>query len=250
MRRASSSLHHEVWESLGATDPDWAVLTDPERRHGGWGPDLVAFYATGRQEIAEVLASLPADSARGAALDWGSGTGRLSFALLDHFESVTAVDVSATMLAALRQRAGELGLAGRVRPVLVADLEPAGDHDLAVSLLVLQHLRTRGDVATALSSLVSSVKVGGHLVLEIPDRAMTIKARVQPRFHAYRLLRMLGLGPQTLHRHGLSGISMLCLSQAQVTSELARQGAEVIDAPTVRTDGAHRYVRYVARRKR
>ena len=250
MRRTSSSLHHEVWQSLGATDPDWAVLTDPGRRHGGWGPDLEAFYATGRADIEAVLAALPSDAAREHALDWGSGTGRLTFALLDRCGSVTAVDVSAPMLSTLMERAGELGLADRISPNFVDDLRPAGDHDLAVSLLVLQHLSGRAELSAALSSLVSCVRVGGHLVLEIPERAVSTKARLQPRFHAYRLLRFLGVSPATLHSHGLSGISMLCLSRAEVTSELALQGAEIIGVPSARTDGAHSYVRYVARRMR
>jgi SAM-dependent methyltransferase len=250
MRRASSSLHHEVWSSLGATDPDWAVLTDPSRRHGGWGPDLDAFYATGRTDIAEVLAALPPEAGLGKALDWGSGTGRLSFALLDQFQSVTAVDVSPPMLATLMERADELGLANRVTPELVADLRPDGTHDVAVSLLVLQHLSSRAEVATALSSIVTCVTVGGYLVLELPEHPVTTKARLQPRFHAYRVLRALGMKPATLHRHGLSGISMLCLSRAQVTFELALHGAETIGVPRVRSDGAHSYVRYVARRMR
>ena len=93
MRRASRSLHHEVWESLGAPT-HWAVLTDPGRRHGGWEPDLDAFYATGRDEVAELLATLPVDAAHEATIDWGSGTGRLTFALLDHCRTVTAVDMS------------------------------------------------------------------------------------------------------------------------------------------------------------
>ena len=163
---------------------------------------------------------------------------------------MTAVDVSPTMQAALMARAAELGVESRVRPVLAADLQPAGEHDLAVSLLVLQHLSSPAEVRAALSSLVGSVRPGGYLVLEIPERAITIKARLQPRFHTYRFSRVVGLPPATLHAGGLSGISMLCLTRAWVTSELARHGAEVIGTPTARSDQAHSYVRNVARRAR
>ncbi|HTY72444.1 MAG TPA: SAM-dependent methyltransferase, partial [Actinomycetes bacterium] len=84
-RMSSESVQHEVWESLGESDPDWAVLTDQRRRNRGWENDLDAFYATGSAEIRDVLAALPAGVGRGVAVDWGSGTGRLTFALAEHF---------------------------------------------------------------------------------------------------------------------------------------------------------------------
>jgi len=244
------ALHHEVWESLGGSDPDWAVLTDPARRHGGWTDHLDDFYASGRAEVSTILGALPPDAELHQAIDWGSGTGRLTFALLEHFDHVTAVDVSRSMLATLIDRAQQTGLEARVSAVLVGDLRPGSDHDLALSLLVLQHLSCRAEAADALRSLVACVRVGGYIVVEIPDRPVNLKARLQPRFQLYRLLRTLGLPPARLHEHGLSGISMLCLTQTFVAATLRGAGADLAAASTVRSDGAHRYVRYIARRSR
>lgn len=240
--------HREVWESLGRADPDWAVLTDPSRRGGGWTDDLDAFYASGRTEVAAVLETLPDDAGRERATDWGSGTGRLTFALAAEYDRVTGVDVSDSMLAALAERAAGRGV-GNVDGVRVDAVEPGGDQDLVLSLLVLQHLSDEAAVVEALATMVGCLRVGGRLVVEVPDTTLTWRARLQPRFRAYQALRRLGAGPERLHRRGLSGISMVTVAQAEVARALAAAGAEVehvVAAP----DGGFRYVRYRARRVR
>jgi SAM-dependent methyltransferase len=238
-----------VWESLGASDADWAVLTDPARRGGGWGPALEEFYASGRQEVAAVLAALPAEPplARDRAMDWGSGTGRLTFALAHKFGQVTAVDVSDSMLTTLTLRAAERGLSG-VHPVRVDQLRPAADQDLVLSLLVLQHLPDVAAVRAALSTMVACLRHGGVLVVEVPEQALTWRARLQPRFRAYRALRAVGLPPARLHRWGLSGISMLTVDRSAVTVALERAGAHVLQMTATELAQDYRYVRYLARR--
>ena len=249
MHTTRGRRHREVWEALGRTDPDWAVLTDPHRRQGKWAPDLEAFYATGREEVEQVLADLPAGAGRARATDWGSGTGRLSLALAQRFSQVTCVDVSDAMLAALTARAAERGVTN-VRGVRVEDLQPAGDQDLVLCLLVLQHLPDRAAVLVALESMVACLAVGGRVVAEVPDRGLTLRARLQPRYHAYRALRLVGVAPPWLHGHGLSGISMVSVDSEVVRSTLQRAGASVEQARVVRPGDGHRYVRYVARRSR
>lgn len=91
----------EAWNSFGDADPLWAVLTEPERRHGRWTPE--EFFATGRQEITEVLSlaeSLGLPDQRRDALDFGCGAGRLTQALAEHFETAVGVDIAPSMLAA------------------------------------------------------------------------------------------------------------------------------------------------------
>ena len=247
MHIGNGRRHREVWEALGSTDPDWAVLTDPDRRQGGWAPDLEAFYATGRAEVDEVLGALPADTGRARATDWGAGTGRLSLALAARFEQVTAVDVSEAMLAALSDRAAQRGVTN-VRGVRLDEHHPGGDQDLVLCLLVLQHLPDRAAVLTALEAMTASLRVGGRLVVEVPDLALTARARLQPRYRAYQVLRMAGVPTGWLHRHGLSGISMVTVEVAAVRSTLQHCGATVELSSVVRPGGGHRYVRYVARR--
>ena len=44
------------WDSFGTTDPLWAILTVPNKRHNKWDQD--EFFATGVTEIALASASL------------------------------------------------------------------------------------------------------------------------------------------------------------------------------------------------
>ena len=47
MRLRSQQRH---WEQLAAQDPLWAILTDPQKKDGGWNRD--EFFASGRVEAA------------------------------------------------------------------------------------------------------------------------------------------------------------------------------------------------------
>lgn len=243
-------VHREVWQSLGTVDPDWAVLTEPGQKHGGWVDELDRFYGHGVDDVEHVLAALPDEPPLGhhRALDWGSGTGRLSFALAARFDRVTCVDISDSMLATLAQRADQRGVPN-VDPVPLAQFAPAQDHDLVLSLLVLQHLPDRGRVREALTTMVAALRPGGVLFVEIPSRPRTGKARLQPKFQAYRLGRRLGIAPARLHRAGLSGISMLTVTEPWVRDVLERAGADLERVLPVHDDGNYDNLRYLARRR-
>jgi 2-polyprenyl-3-methyl-5-hydroxy-6-metoxy-1,4-benzoquinol methylase len=241
-------LHREVWESLGRSDPDWAVLSSDQHRFNGWSAELDTFYASGRSDVAAVLSLLPDEASRGAALDLGCGTGRLSFALAEHFASVTAADISATMLSRLQGRAVDRGVAG-VHAVQMDDLVPAADHDLALSLLVLQHLADREAIGAMLALMVGCLRPGGWLVAEIPSSAKTLRARLQPRYRLYRLLRGAGVPASWLNGRGLSGMSMLVVAEGRVHAMLTACGTVVhrVERPEHTDDYA--YTRYFARKE-
>jgi hypothetical protein len=59
-----------TWKDLGRVDPLWAVLTDPERRHGGW--DVDEFLATGTKPIA-ALRELVDENGLSLGDTWPSG---------------------------------------------------------------------------------------------------------------------------------------------------------------------------------
>lgn len=42
------------WDKFARLDPYWAILSDPDRRQGGW--KLADFLATGEAELADALA--------------------------------------------------------------------------------------------------------------------------------------------------------------------------------------------------
>lgn len=158
-----------TWESLGADDPLWAVLTVPGSEGGRW--DLDEFFATGDDEIAELLRRLDElglPAARRRALDFGCGVGRLTQALAAHFDEVVGVDIAASMLGEAERlnRRGD-----RVRWVHnpASDLSVLGDDrfDCIYTSYVLQHM----DPVLARSYVAEFVRLlapGGVAVFQVP----------------------------------------------------------------------------------
>ena len=131
----------DAWNTLGSTDPMWAVLTEREREGGRW--DAEEFFATGRREIDGVMAlaaELGRPARRGDALDFGCGVGRLTQALADHFDTATGVDIAPSMLAAAERHNTHANarFVHNERP----DLSVFEDEsfDLVYSTIVLQHM--------------------------------------------------------------------------------------------------------------
>jgi hypothetical protein len=103
-------------------------------------------------------------------------------------------------------------------------------------------------MAETIALMIASLRVGGFAFVEIPAEGLTLRTRIEPRFRAYRCLRLLGIRPDWLHRHGLSGISMLSASEAWTRSAFASAGAEVEAVIESDSSGNYRNLRYVARR--
>jgi SAM-dependent methyltransferase len=157
------------WQQLGSSDPRWAILSEPGREGGGW--DDAAFWHSGEQFVhwvAQHLDGLGVLPARGRALDFGCGHGRLTQALAAHFEAVTGVDIASSMLDAARtaNRYGE-----RVQYVHneTPDLRVFADasFDFVLSVLVLQHMRP--DYAAGyLREFLRVLVPGGTAFFQIP----------------------------------------------------------------------------------
>src|SRR5439155_24603326 len=95
----SLAAQRRDWDELAELDPYWAVCTTRGTRFGGWNVD--EFFATGEVEVAEILAAaepLGVPRARGAALDFGCGLGRLTRALATRFDRTVGVDISPRMV--------------------------------------------------------------------------------------------------------------------------------------------------------
>lgn len=227
----------ERWEELAQQDPMWAILSYPDGKYGRW--DEEEFFRHGAERIDEFLShglTLDRPTEHHAALDFGCGVGRLSRALASHFEQVTGVDISETMI----DRARELNAAipnvefrGNDR----ADLSTFSDaaFDLVASDIVLQHLPDRATVESYLAEFVRVLKPDGLLVFQLPS-SLPLTVRVQPRRTAYRVMRRVGLPARTLYwRLGLHPNRMLAISGPQVTSCLESCGATVLDVVTARS---------------
>lgn len=102
-----------------------------------------------------------------SVLDVGCGVGRWSCLLAARGARVTGVDISATMIAQARRRAGARGVAGRCRFLVqdLAALDAGGKFDLVLSVTVLQHILEPAALRAALQRMVAHLGAGGRLVL-------------------------------------------------------------------------------------
>ncbi|MEW6223970.1 MAG: class I SAM-dependent methyltransferase [Chloroflexota bacterium] len=161
----------DTWESLGAEDPLWAVLTDPAKRGRGW--DQAEFLATGETEIARAMGlvdALDIALARGHAVDFGCGAGRLARALASRFDHVTGIDIASTMIDEARRLNADVPNADwvvNVRPDL-AILETASV-DFLYSRLVLQHMAPRLALGY-LAEFARILRPGGVAMFQYPSR--------------------------------------------------------------------------------
>jgi SAM-dependent methyltransferase len=158
-----------TWENLGKADPLWAVLTDPERRHGGWQVD--EFLATAAQPIARVRQLLDEAglSLGDRTLDFGCGAGRLANGLAAHVKEVVGVDIAQSMI----DEADRINqFPDRVSFVAYDGHRlPFADEsfDSVVSLISIQHSPPVVQLA-CLVELQRVVRDGGVLVFQIPYR--------------------------------------------------------------------------------
>ncbi len=219
------------WDHFGSEDPMFAVLTDPEKKGGKWDED--SFYATGREEIAQLLGSLDRQSipyGKGSALDFGCGAGRLSQALAGHFERVSGIDIAPSMIE----------LARRNNPVperLTFHLNESnelpfedGAFDFLYSNYVLQHIAPEYAKAY-IAEFMRVLKADGIAVFQFTSapRALSkrLLARSMPAFmlKAYRRLRF---GKHFMEMHGIP--------VGDVENIVARSGGRVLRMEHVAAD--------------
>lgn len=191
------------WERHAQRDPLWAILSDPIKKGRKW--DLPEFFETGTREIAILLyrlAELDIPIARGTALDFGCGVGRLTQALADHFDHAVGVDISPTMI----RLAEKLNThSNRVRYVSNSrdDLSilDANTFDFIYSAIVLQHVEPT-NTRRYLADFLRVLKKGGVLVFQLPshprpvsDQGVSAKAMPDDAYRAQVAVHAL---PQTV----------------------------------------------------
>jgi ubiquinone/menaquinone biosynthesis C-methylase UbiE len=104
-----------------------------------------------------------------SALEYGCGTGLLSFALQQDLGQITLADTSQGMLDVLHEKIAKAEVTN-MHPVqlnLLSDPIPAGRYDLTYSLMVLHHI---DDVPTVLSRFHDLLVPGGTLLVADLDK--------------------------------------------------------------------------------
>ncbi len=209
-----------TWTRLGREDPLWAVLTDREKAGGGWTTD--DFLATGAQEIEDVLArlgSLGAAPARGRAVDFGCGAGRLTHGLARAgFAEVVGLDISPTMLDKAREIVTAPQADFRLATGPELDVVDTGSADLVYTCRVLQHMPT--ELAHRyIREFFRFARPGGLVVFQLPT--------APARSAAGLALRVL---PAPVVRRLRRGMEMHGTPEADVRALVATCGAEVLAA--------------------
>ncbi|HET9103443.1 MAG TPA: methyltransferase domain-containing protein [Solirubrobacteraceae bacterium] len=231
------------WNALGHDDPLWAILSLPGKRGGVW--DLEEFLATGRRDVEQVLAQLREtgiDVARGRALDFGCGIGRLTQPLADHFQRCDGVDLAGSMIeqaVRLNQREGSC----HFHHSSVSDLRMFTDEsfDFVISLLVFQHMEP-GLMRGYLREVVRVLKPDGVAYFNLPDR-VRLGTEIPP--HARRArLQLSGelpvLAPAEVHEVGLevrndSGVDWPLEAQLVVGNHWLSAGGDLLVGDDGRT---------------
>ena len=160
-----------------------------------------------RRERAEAVAiaidrQIPLDRNM-TAMEFGAGTGLLSFMLLDKLGSVTLIDSSEGMVNVVREKLSGSSAASAMK-VVKADLEkeeyPDEIFDLIYTLMVLHHVN---DVEKIISKFSSMQKPGGYLAIADLNSE-------DGSFHGDGFTGHRGFDPgylaTMLERHGYAGI--------------------------------------------
>jgi len=233
------------WQDLGHLDPLWAVLGANAIRRGEW--DVDAFMAKGEREVAGALAEmerLGIPRARGSALDFGCGVGRLARHLAVHFDEVVGVDISATMLehaARLNGDVGNLRFVHNARGDLTV-LDPSR-FNLVYCRLVLQHMPSVGVAAGYVGEFVRVLAPGGLAFFEVTEH-VPWRHRVQPQRRLYALLRALAVPPRVLFRLRLQPERMISIPERAVIAAVGDAGGTVVESVRRRSPRGtlkHRY---------
>ncbi len=137
-------------------------MTDFDAKAREWDTDPLKWERA--QTVArEICAHIPIDSQM-CVLEYGCGTGLLSFAMKDAVASIDLADPSNGMIEVLREKIRAQGIR-HMRPIL---LGPAGEglsgerYDLITSLMTLHHIP---DVHAALQLFSRLVSPGGWIAL-------------------------------------------------------------------------------------
>jgi SAM-dependent methyltransferase len=235
-----------AWEDWARVDPFWAILTEPQARHGHW--DQAAFFESGRAVIESLLGDaqqLGRPVARHLAVDFGCGVGRLTRALAPHFETTFGLDIAPTMIEeATRLNAGVPGCRFVVHEDDDLRRFDAGSVDFLCSLLVLQHLPSPAAIETCVQEFVRVLAAGGLAVFQLPTHVppppppTTLRARLAIRRRVTRVLRAIGVSRRILYDwlRWRPEMGMLAMSETATIAVIDGAGGRVLKVADLPVD--------------
>ncbi len=141
-------------------------MTDFDERAKDWDADPKKVERAGVVANA-IREAIPLEGM--TALEYGCGTGLLSFALQPDLTDITLADTSRGMLDVLKKKIATAGVTNMhpIRLDLLNDTVPSERYDLTYSLMVLHHL---ADITTILKHFHALLKPGGFLCIADLDK--------------------------------------------------------------------------------
>jgi SAM-dependent methyltransferase len=235
--------HKTDWEELASLDPMWAVLSDKAKRGNRWNAE--EFFGTGKEEIDRLMAEVNAFSTKGGkALDFGCGVGRLTRALLEHYDEVHGVDISENMIKKARAFTPECHF--HVNDSDGLSLFPDQMFDIVYSNIVLQHLPSAAVIGKYVAEMFRVATPSGLVIFQVPFRKSTRNVFNVKRT-AYHLLKRLGLKSEVVFtRFKLHPMRMTAVPRERMFTIIRESDGELIKQ---RPDAsAHFAVFYFCRR--
>jgi ubiquinone/menaquinone biosynthesis C-methylase UbiE len=137
-------------------------ITDFDEKAKTWDSDPVKIARA--FAMAEGIRNHLPSSSQLVGLEYGCGTGLLSFALLPHFKEITLADSSAGMLAVLVEKIAATGVT-KMKPVMLnleSDPLPAEKYDVIYTAMTLHHV---ADADKLLYDFYAMLDSPGHLCI-------------------------------------------------------------------------------------
>ena len=142
-------------------------MTNFDERARDWDSDPKKVERA--RQVADAIRKAVPLSNEMKALEYGCGTGLLSFALQSDLRGITLADTSRGMLEVLSEKIASAGVTN-LRPVrldLVSDPLPAERYDLTYSLMTLHHIHNVKDILSKFRDLLTP---GGILLVADLDQ--------------------------------------------------------------------------------
>ena len=184
------------WRKWGERDAYFGVLTDKRFRRASLDEHRAAFFQTGEIYVTDRLNRIEralGPIARGRALDFGAGVGRIAIPLAAVFDEVVGLDIAPAMLAEATANSEAAHLTNT--RFLLSDDElsrATGRFDLVHTYIVLQHIPVGRGMAI----------IGRLLDRVAPDGVVSLHVSVRRDEH--RLAGLLYKARQTVP--GLNGL--------------------------------------------
>lgn len=164
---------HKQWEHLGATEPYWSVVTQPQNYMADFDQHSQHFFASGNSTCQTFLATLRRCGINPAQLDTclevGCGVGRVTSFLAGAFSKVIATDISGKHLELAKTHLADQGAQNvdLVHLHNVDQIRQLPQVDAIISVITLQH-NPPPIMSWMLSTLLTHLRSGGVAYVQIP----------------------------------------------------------------------------------